>query len=170
MSQIILEWDKSKRLYALPVVLFRKTDPMTIGGKSPYVDSQTIMYIDTGSNITSIREKEATELEIDLQSLENMPVAGSGGFTQTRIARNIEIITRNSQGNPVRVSIDQISIVPDFLKKKEQKSKGMYRQRGESEAQMVCLLGLDYIEKINGTLKLDLQNKSGSIEYNENNL
>jgi hypothetical protein len=169
MSQIILEWDKSKRLYALPVFLYRKTDPMTIGGKLHYVNSQTVMYIDTGSNITSIREKEATELEIDLQSLENMPVAGSGGFTQTKIARNIEIFTQNSQGNPLSVSMDQISIVPDILKKKE-KSKGMYRQRGESEAQMVCLLGLDYIEKINGTLKLDLQNKSGSIEYNENNL
>ena len=83
MPSIRLSWDAGKKFFSLPVHLQRNTS----GFSEPpqYVSAETLMYIDTGSGISSITDREALQLGVEISSLPKKPIGGIGGLSDMPI-------------------------------------------------------------------------------------
>jgi hypothetical protein len=163
MPSIGLTWDKAKKLFSVPVHLQHRTTP---SGEPPkYQGCQTIMYVDTGSSLTSITDREAAELLIDVPSLSKEDVAGIGGITKIPIAREIILYFLLADGNPYGLSLDKVAVQPEEISRVREKNRGIYKQTRSIGGKAVCLLGLDAIEKMNGVLSIDMRSKSGSVKF-----
>lgn len=162
MQVIDLNYDRSKKLFAIPVMLGRMRYMSGTQFSPKYI--QAIMYLDTGSNRTSIIDEEAAKLEIDASVLPREEVGGVGGMTSLPAFEGLTITILDSEGNPINIRMDKVVIFPSKIKKKIEKNNGIYTQHGTVEGKMFNLFGLDAVEKINGMLVIDMANKKGHIE------
>ena len=163
MPSITLKWDISKKLFSVPVHLSRNISKMRERPESYNCD--VMMYVDTGSGISSITDKEAYELGYDISSLEKMRVVGIGGFTETPIAHGITVFFFLTDGSPYGLNLEKIMVSPEQVNKVREKTRGDYRQTHTINAEMPKLLGLDAIEKLGGELRLNLRDKTGEIIF-----
>jgi hypothetical protein len=163
MPSVSLKWDISKKLFSVPVRLSRKISKM--GETSEYTHCDIIMHVDTGSGISSITDKDAYELGLDVSSLEKMPIGGIGGLTNTPIAHEITLFFLLINGEPFGVNMEKISISPDQISNVREKSRGVYKQTNTKIMEIPRLLGLDVIDKMCGVLILNLKDKIGEIKF-----
>ena len=121
MLYVELVFDKSKNPFAIPVMLKKKVDKPQYGSVSqvgaPHLINE-IMYIDTGSSLTSVTERIAEELGIDLNRLTSDEVGGIWGFTTIRITNDIVIIVNASDSQYKEIELEKIATNPDNLSKK----------------------------------------------------
>ena len=126
---------------------------------------EALMFIDTGSNLSSITSSEANAIGINVESLNHMDVGGIGGITKTPIANNIGFYLIDDKGNPHSLIMDKIAISNDSVMRVREKSKGIFKQTRTVEASMFDLFGLDALKKLNATLCLNLNKESGEIIF-----
>ncbi len=167
MPNLKLTWDTAKHLYSLPVMLVYR--PMTSVGipgevKPTYTRTNTVLYIDTGSSVTSITETEALALGIDIGTLPTESIAGIGGIIKHSMAKNITFVAL-SNGKPLQATLDKIAVLPLEVKKKVEKRRGVYVERGFASSKMFSLCGLDLLEKWKGKVYLDPIARNGHIEF-----
>lgn len=168
MSYIELSFDENKNLFSIPVILTRKVDKPQYGSVSQFKASHHInevMYIDTGSSLSSITQGIADKLSIDVNSLTLSEVGGIGGITMIPVTDDIIIIVGSNDSQFKEIKLDKIAVNPDNLTKKIKKGKGAFKQRGESSTPMFALCGLDALAQMGGKLILDIRNKEGRIEF-----
>jgi hypothetical protein len=147
MAIIDLTFDQKRKLYSLPVLLSNKSMHGRANAFGKSTDSawySTIMYLDTGSNLTSITENEVDKLNLDRSTFQTQKLMSNG----------------NSM---LDVKLDIIGVHENQIKKKIRKKTGAYVQRGNEVMEMICLFGLDALEKLGGKLEIDMKNKSGRI-------
>ena len=65
--------------------------------------------------------------------------------------------------NTLYINLDQIAIHSSTIKRKLNKGRGFYAERGVETIKMICLFGLDALEKLGGKLEIDMKNKTGRI-------
>ncbi|MCL5732098.1 MAG: hypothetical protein M1285_01745 [Candidatus Thermoplasmatota archaeon] len=166
MTIINLLYDQKKTLFSIPVLLMKKPNHRGV----PTVDKlptngwcNTIMYLDTGSNLTSITENEVEKLNLDKSAFKNQRVGGIGGFIDTPITEEVDINVSSNDGKFLLVKLDKIAVHPTEIRKKVKKNYGGYVQRGNQTIEMICLFGLDALEKLGGVLEIDMRNKTGKI-------
>jgi hypothetical protein len=166
MRSIELVFDNSKKLFSIPVMLIKRAPPsFGIPAKAPpHVNA--IMYIDTGSNLTSVTDNEAKRLEISNDNLTSEDVGGVGGMSKIPISNQISIFVMDKNNSTLEIKLERIGVNPEKMIKKVEKNRGTYKERGTSTAQMICLFGLDAIEKIRGKLEIDMVSKTGEIQCN----
>ena len=165
MAIIDLIFDEKRNLFSIPVILVKKQvrGIGNISGKPSKLEwCNAIMYVDTGSNLTSITEIEVDKLNLNREAFKTQRVGGIGGFMETPTTNEVTI-TIMSGNSMINVNLDKIATHPSQLKRKIQKKQGIIVQRGEEKLEMVCLFGLDALEKLGGKLELDVRNKSGKI-------
>jgi hypothetical protein len=165
MAIIDLIFDEKRNLFSIPVILVKK--PVRGIGNIPDKSSKlewcnALMYVDTGSNLTSITEIEVDKLNLNRGAFKNQRVGGIGGFMETPTTNEVTI-TIMSGDSMIDINLDKIAAHPSQLKRKIQKKQGVYVQKGEEKLEMICLFGLDALEKLGGKLELDVRNKSGKI-------
>jgi hypothetical protein len=164
MRAVDLTFDKTRHLFSLPVTLLRKPEP-TFGGPAnpPYIYRS--MYLDTGSNLTSITDKEASGLGINPERLRVEDVGGIGGMTRVPITHDVIIVVLDRNQNPAEIRLDNIGVHRTEIKRKIEKTHGVFKEKGYVGAQMVCLFGLDAVEKLKGKIELDMVSKKGEIQF-----
>lgn len=165
MEVIDLTFDEKRNLFSIPVILTKKTlhEMGDIPGKlHRTVWCNAIMYLDTGSNLTSITADEAERLYLNQKAFKNERVGGIGGFVETPTTNEVKISVM-SRNSTISLNLDKIAVHSSHIKKKIEKKQGVYVQRGEEMIEMICLFGLDALEKLGGVLEIDVKNKSGKI-------
>jgi hypothetical protein len=161
MTEIALTWDNNKHLFFLTARLdLRSGDGI---GRST-VTAQTLakMYLDTGSNLTSITDTEAERLKIDTHTVETIDVAGIGGVNKTLIVKNLHLFLLDISGNPVEIKLD-VAINPASVKRTREKKRGVFTQTNTVSLEMVCLFGLDALIYLKGKIFLDMSKMIGKI-------
>ena len=66
MTQIDLEWDQSKSLFAIFAILSRKIPDFNSSSVYKSIYTKVKFYLDTGTTVTSITDEVAKELKIDI--------------------------------------------------------------------------------------------------------
>jgi hypothetical protein len=120
------------------------------------------MYLDTGSNLTSITDIEAGKLNLDTSTFKPQKVGGIGGFVDTPTTDEVDIYVQGDK-DTLQVKLDRIAVHPSQIRKKVKKKSGMYAERGERSAEMISLFGLDALEKLGGKLEINMREKTGTI-------
>lgn len=98
MDIIDLTFVQKRKLFSLPVLLMKEVKHMMV---PPYEKSErcnAIMYVDTGSNLTSITELEAEKLNLNMSALKHIKVGGIGGFIDTPMTSEVKIYLSSSSG------------------------------------------------------------------------
>ena len=131
--------------------------------KHPYCN--VLMYVDTGSNVSSITQVEAEKMSFSIESLPKENTAGIGGFASLSYVNNLQFVLRDSLGSPVAVRLQKVLITPVKVKKVKTKHKAGYDSVEEISSDMICLLGLDVVKSIGGKLILDPSNETGEIKF-----
>ncbi len=166
MAIIDLTFDQKKKLYSIPVILSKKSMRGIFnapGQVNKPVWCNAIMYLDTGSNLTSITENEVDKLNLDRSSFKTQRVGGIGGFINILTTNEVGITIMGNESSMFDVKLDIIGIHENQIKKKVLKKSGDYVQRENEIIEMICLFGLDALEKLGGKLEIDMKNKSGKI-------
>ncbi|MCI2413233.1 MAG: hypothetical protein MPI47_07930 [Cuniculiplasma sp.] len=166
MAIIDLTFDQKRKLYSLPVLLSNKSMHGSANAFGKSTDSAwyyTIMYLDTGSNLTSITENEVDKLNLDRSTFQTQKVGGIGGFVELLTTKEVGIKLMSNGNSMLDVKLDIIGVHENQIKKKIRKKTGAYVQRGNEVMEMICLFGLDALEKLGGKLEIDMKNKSGKI-------
>ena len=162
MTIIKLTYDNKKKLFSVPVILFKKAKS-GIGRATEKLEAcNAVMYLDTGSNLTSITEDEVEKLHLDSESFKTQRVGGIGGMVNTSTTDAVSVAVQGDS-NTLYINLDQIAIHSSTIKRKLNKGRGFYAERGEETIKMICLLGLDALEKLDGKLEIDMKNKTGRI-------
>ena len=81
MAIIDLTFDQKKKLYSVPVILSKKSMRGIVNTPGQFnkpVWCPAIMYLDTGSNLTSITENEVDKLNLDRSTFKTQRVGGIG--------------------------------------------------------------------------------------------
>lgn len=167
MSSTKLTWDVNNHLYSFPALLmYNSGTGVGIPGeyKDNYSKTNTVMYVDTGSTLTSITETEAISLGIVISSLPLADVGGIGGTAKHPMARNIIFVILSDKGT-LQATLSDVAVLPTAVRRKVEKKNGVFKERGYVEGKMFALCGLDLLEKLGGKLYLDPISKSGHIEY-----
>lgn len=124
------------------------------------------MYLDTGSSLTSINEKVATDLGINLHGLDTQSIGGIGAIKNTPIFRNVSLYFLLEGGTPHGVTLEKIAIHPDKISDVKHKNDKNLKRKVTTSFEMVSLFGIDALEKIGGELVINAKNKSGYIDLN----
>ena len=164
MQCIQLTWDLQKRLFSVPAriqIVERNGNGYVTNTKS----TNTIMYLDTGSNLTSITDDEIERMGINKETLTKKTVAGTGGFTEIHILQNVSLLFLDSQGNPLVLDLDEIGINSRELKKVRTKKNGVFKQTNTTVTAMFSLLGIDSVIKYRGKIELDMNKLEGRIIF-----
>ena len=164
MSEITLTWDQQKHLFSLPVMI-QVAEKTGIGTIINTKNTQTVMYLDTGSNLTSITEEELDKLEIAVDSLPKVEVSGIGGFTQMPRLKNVNLLLLDKNTIPVQLKLDEIGVTPANIVKVREKKKGVYKRTSTTVRSMLSLLGIDAVIKLKGVIELDMVNLKGKINF-----
>ena len=123
-----------------------------------------LMYLDTGSSLTSIVDIDAAELEIDVPSLPREDVGGIGGVTSLPVTSNVTVTVLDSQNDPINLKMEKVAIFSATVKRKIKRNNGLYTQKGIVEGKMFDLFGLDVLEQLKGELIINMEKKKGRIE------
>lgn len=164
-----LTWDANNHLYSFPALLMYVSGPgVGIPGefKPNYSKTNTLLYVDTGSTLTSITETEAFRLDIKISSLPLMDVGGIGGTAKHPMAQNIIFVILSDKG-PRQATLSNVAVLPTAVRRKVEKKNGVFKERGYVEGKMFALCGLDLLEKLGGKLYLDPISRSGRIEFQD---
>lgn len=154
MGSIPLTLDPSKKLFSVPVLVWYNSRP-----------ENTLMYVDSGSTITSITTKEAESLGIDVRSLPTEPVGGVGGLSQMGVLYNVTLGVFDSTRSPVAVQLKKLGVNPSRVRRVKQRTDGIYKKTRETFSEMICLLGLDFIGELHGELVLRPDKGTGEIKF-----
>ena len=144
MSSTKLTWDVNNHLYSFPALLmYRSETGAGVPGefKDNYSRTNTVMYVDTGSTLTSITVTEAIGLGIEINSLPLEDVGGIGGTAKHPMAQNI-IFTILSDKGPRQATLSNVAVLPAAVRRKVEKKNGVYKERGYVEGKMFALCGL----------------------------
>ena len=163
MTQVDLEWDKSKSLFAIFAILSRKIPDFNSSTGYKSIRTKVKFYVDTGTTMTSITDEVAKELQIDIKALPRKQFFGIGGIIENPVANDIDIAVLDESSEPRTFKLDIIQIMSASVKKKIEKTRGNFKERGEVIGSMFCLFGLDSIEKLNGELRINMKEKRGMI-------
>lgn len=161
MEFINLTFDINRKLFSLPVMLLKRIKNMMNTSHQITERCFSIMYLDTGSNLTSITDLEAMKLKLDMNGLKFQKVGGIGGFVNTLKTHEVKVYVQSSS-NTIFVKLDRIAVHPSEIRGKISK-KGIYKAKGVESAEMINLFGLDTLEKLNGKLEINMRDKSGNI-------
>lgn len=165
MAFIELSYDESKKLFAIPVILSRNKRTSSL--KTETLHKQKLMYVDTGSSRTSIVDSDAVELEINVGNLPKEDVSGIGGITQLPVSNEITITLLDSQRLPVSIQLEKVTIFSSLVKRKIERNKGVYKERGYTQGKMVNIFGLDSLELLKSELIINMKEKKGRVELIE---
>ena len=165
MTIVNLMYENNKNLFSIPVILTKKRRS-SLGGMPGQVAinewCNVVMYLDTGSNLTSITEKEVKRLNLDERLFKDQRVGGIGGFVDTPTTDEVGIYVMSDKG-ALPVMLERIAVHPSEIRKKIRKNSGMFVQKGEQTVEMISLFGLDALEKLGGVLEIDMKNKTGKV-------
>lgn len=157
MGRLVLSKDSSKGLYSLNVVIFsQKPGSETVPVK---------MFLDTGSTLTSITERVAGDMGVDIYSLPKENVAGYGSIRSTPYISNVDVAVLGDGGDLKIVTLKKIGINSDVIAKEKIRGKGLGKRKVEVSAEMVNLAGLDLMAELKGKVFLDVTNSNGYIEW-----
>ena len=162
MTSINLAWDKNKQLFSFPVMILKLSYGMP-GSKENSLHLNTVIYVDTGSSISSITDNEASKLGLDINKLPTEKTLGIGGLTATRYAKDLTFIAL-STNSPLQAKLAKVAVLPSKVVVKREKNRGEYRETQNYEGNMLCLCGLDLLQYWHGKLVLDLDKMTGVIE------
>jgi hypothetical protein len=157
MTQIDLEWDGSKGLFAIFAILSRKIPDFNSSTGYKPIYTKVKFYLDT------ITDEVAKELQIDINTLPKRQFFGIGGIIENPVTNDIEIAVLDESSQPRAFKLDIVQIMSASVKKKIEKTKGNFKERGEVSGNMVCLFGLDSIKKLGGELRINMEERKGTI-------
>lgn len=157
-----LAFDEGRRLYSVAaVVLLRRGSPL-LGQSPPAPTAESLkpveMYVDTGSNISSITEEVAMRIGLNPAILPTARVGGLGGFSHQAVSTQIDLAVAGRM-----ISLDKVSILSPFHEKVKS-GKGVYKREGTMEHPPINLFGLDALAKLRARLIVVSDQRHGWLE------
>lgn len=145
-----LSFDERRRLYSVAAVVFLRHAPTRMGSSAPAPTAESLrpveMYLDTGSNVTSITEEVATRIGLNMAGLPTERVGGLGGFSHQAVSTEIDLAVAGRM-----ISLDKVTILSPFHEKVKS-GKGIYKRKGTMEHPPINLFGLDALAKLRAKL------------------
>jgi len=156
MGRLEFKFNSERKHFIVPAGI-RPLSPAT---GPPLVTAEFVL--DTGSNQTCISETTATSLGIDVDNLERRQVGGIGGIVSHPFIGNLEMFLIGD--DVVRVKLPEVTVLPE-MKRKIEKKKGVFVQRGDLKLPAFNLLGVDVLEQLQAKLVIEMKTKKGWIEW-----
>lgn len=160
MGQLSLARDAKTRLFSAPVMVVR-------GGRGVPMSAAPIthfeMYVDTGSNVSSISIERATELGFDPANLGRKLSGGIGGYRNAPTIPVLEIWL-GEPSSPAPICLEGVRIWENTEESRFRRKKGL-RVKETRRMPGVSLLGLDAIERLHATLVMQPDQNLGHIRW-----
>jgi hypothetical protein len=130
------------------------------------VQGAVTFLIDTGSDITSIGEKDGLAMGLDVKDLPRYterPVVGIGGKTDTYVIEDAIIILSHKLTDEF-ICLDQTLYYHKAKRYKKVKQKGGFRYAEQAISRAPSILGMDVMKKMGLILHLDWKEKKAYLE------
>ncbi|MCL4421038.1 MAG: hypothetical protein M1477_05050 [Candidatus Thermoplasmatota archaeon] len=137
MPKVDLTLSSEYKLYTLPVTYH--VSKATATGTAVF---------DSGSAGSSITERLAEKLNVDLKNLPYRTVSGVTGIQSYKLISQIDIMLPNSKV----VTLQNVTVLEDVHKEKVKKINGIKVGTNVLKASVPNLLGLDFLTQLNGTI------------------
>lgn len=145
-----LSYDESRRLYSVAAVVLLRRSSTFASTPPPTPTAESLrpveMYVDTGSNITSITQEVAVRVGLDPSGLTMERAGGLGGVSSVPVSTQIDLVVAGRM-----ISLDKATILRPF-REKVKTGKGVYKREGMMEHPPINLLGLDALAKLKARL------------------
>lgn len=166
ITSIPLTFDRIKHLYSVPALIYlggNKGKVLEVNRGNPNVTyHNTLMYIDTGSTVTSITDTDARAMGLDLKSLELELTGGVGGFSWVPYVENVNFLLQGNNNSFGLFTLDRVGVTASKPKERKTVGKGNSRTSVRS-GEFFPLLGMDALEKMSGELRLNPAKLTGEI-------
>lgn len=168
MPSIPLTLDKFKHFFFVPALIFLDssisgTIQVTRDETVKFVTCNTLMYIDTGSTLTSITDIEARSLGVDIKTVERELTGGIGGFAWVPCIEKVSFVLQGNN-SPVKFTLDRVGI--NHSKMKQEKTKGKGKSHIVTDTgEFVPLLGIDALKAMKAELVINPIKETGEIRY-----
>jgi hypothetical protein len=161
MTRVVLTRDTRTKLFVVPAMILRSDvkDCIDPGGDPVILFD---MFVDTGSNQSSISEEVAGRCGIALPHRQRQATSGVGGFASTPIISSLPFYLL-ADGNPVPVRLPRLTVLED-REETEVYQEGPIRKRRIRRLPGVSLLGLDALGALSATLVVSAATDQGSID------
>jgi hypothetical protein len=161
MGRLSLARDATRGFYCVPGMIQKRLGA-PIGSGSPFVNFE--MFVDTGSNQTTISEDVAREVGIDIAKCERRGASGIGGLAKMPVVPKLELWLLEPAEGPVLIRLPQISIMENRELHERQVRGPLVRSR-DSRSGGLNLLGLDALIELKATLTVRPHESYASLEW-----
>ena len=167
MTSIPLTYDRFKHLFFVPALIYldrSKSGVLEVrkDKSAKFISCTALMYIDTGSTLTSITDIEARTLQVDMSSLERELTGGIGGFSWVPCVENVNFVLQGDNSTARLFTLDRVGINHSKMTQKKVKGKGN-RRLVTDNGEFVPLLGIDALKKMNAELVLNPTKETGEL-------
>lgn len=168
MKSIELTYDPGKQLYSVPALFFiSDPSPGMIQVKRGRTDSifhHTLLYIDTGSNRTTLTDLETEALGINLRNLPTELTGGVGAMSHQPYIDQVTFVLQGKDSQFCQFTLKKVSVVSSKPKTEKIKGKGK-KQIITNTGEFFPLLGVDAFIEIGAELFLNPSRETGQIRY-----